>query len=101
MHLSRFSFTDNLESFGVGDSELEQKQVLKCFAKAELHLCCQVVSGQGEKKNPIRYISSIVSKWRIFPVINKNGAIGPNPAHTLTAKLVQTRWLGFGWTDQA
>ncbi|OPJ89070.1 hypothetical protein AV530_019160 [Patagioenas fasciata monilis] len=33
---------DNLESFGVGDSELEQKQVSKCFAKTELHLCCQV-----------------------------------------------------------
>jgi len=84
----------------VGDSELEQKQLLKCFAKTELHLCCQVVSGQGEKK-PIRYISSIVSKWRIFPVINKNGEMRPNPADTLTAKLVLTFWLGFGWNDQA
>lgn len=84
----------------MGDSELEQKEVSKCFAKTELHLCCQVVSGQG-KKNPIRYISSIVSKWRIFPVINKNGEIGPNPAHTLTIKLVQTHWLGFGCKDQA
>lgn len=52
------------------------------------------------KKTPIRYISSIVSKWRIFPVINENGGIGPNPAHALTAKLVQTRWLGCGWNDQ-
>lgn len=53
-----------------------------------------------EKKAPIRYISSIVSKWRIFPVINENGEIGPNPAHALTAELVQTRWLAFGWNDQ-
>lgn len=53
-----------------------------------------------KKKSPIRYISSIISKWRIFPVINENGEIGPNPAHALTAELVQTRWLGFGWNDQ-
>ncbi|KAM9594354.1 uncharacterized protein ACIBXB_018609 isoform 1-T1 [Morphnus guianensis] len=38
---------DNLENFGVGDSELEQKQVSKCFAKAELHLCCQVLIARG------------------------------------------------------
>ncbi|XP_063212937.1 uncharacterized protein LOC134525736 [Chroicocephalus ridibundus] len=38
---------DNRESFGVGDSELEQKQVSKCFAKTELHLCCQVPIARG------------------------------------------------------
>lgn len=52
-----------------------------------------------EKKSPIRYISSIVSKWRTFPVINENGEIGPNPTRALTAELAQTRWLGSGWSD--
>lgn len=33
-------------------------------------------------------------------MINENGEIGPNPVHALTAELVQTRWLGFGWNDQ-
>lgn len=54
---------------------------------------------KGEK-SPIRYISSIVSKWRIFPVINENVEIGPNLSRALTAKPAQTRWLGFGWNDQ-
>lgn len=33
-------------------------------------------------------------------MINENGEIGPNPSCALTAKLVQTRRLGFGWNDQ-
>lgn len=53
-----------------------------------------------EKKSPIRYISSIISKWRIFPVINENGEMGPNAAHALTAELVQTRCSGSGWNGQ-
>lgn len=55
---------------------------------------------KGGKKSPIRYISSIISKWRIFPVINENGEMGPNPAHALTAELVQTRCSGSGWNGQ-